>query len=252
MTPWSFLDQLRVRTIDLEVTVSPSPRATRSSAAVAYSTSICGSILTPACCARSRSWRRVGSSTPQRASQRISGASARRSIVIGSSTCSGSALTYSSSSRIAGRTSSPRSSTGQGDEPCLQPPFAHLVGDLGGVLADRADTDVGVARAEVLDQAAEQVVVRAAERAERDRAAGDVADLADRSAASCAAATVRSACGRSSRPASVSSSPRPARVNSGTPSSASSRRICSDRLGWAMNSDSAAAEKEPCSTAARK
>ena len=37
-----------------------------------------------------------------------------------------------------------------------------------------------MARAEVLDQAAEQVVVRAAERAERDRAARQVAHLADR------------------------------------------------------------------------
>ena len=43
-----------------------------------------GSIVTPAACARSRSWRRVGSIAAQRASARISGARASRSIVTGS------------------------------------------------------------------------------------------------------------------------------------------------------------------------
>src|SRR4051794_35811177 len=46
--------------------------------------------------------------------------------------------------------------------------------------------------------------------------------------------------------------PRPARTNSGTPSSASSRRICSDRLGWDISSALAAALNEPCSAAERK
>ena len=54
--------------IERGATVSPSPRTARSSAAVMYSTSISGSSFTPARCARSRSWRRVGSSAPQRAS----------------------------------------------------------------------------------------------------------------------------------------------------------------------------------------
>ena len=48
--------------------VSPSPRNARSSAASTYSTSITGSIVTPARWARSASWRRVGSSHPKRAS----------------------------------------------------------------------------------------------------------------------------------------------------------------------------------------
>jgi hypothetical protein len=41
-------------------------------------------------------------------------------------------------------------------------------------------------------------------------------------------------------------------VNRLTPSSASSLRIWSERLGWAISSDSAAAEKEPFAAAARK
>ena len=53
-------------------------------------------------------------------------------------------------------------------------------------------------------------------------------------------------------PASVSSSRRPPRTNSATPSSASSRRICSDSDGCARWSASAAALKLPCSIAARK
>jgi hypothetical protein len=57
-------------------------------------------------------------------------------------------------------------------------PVAHRVGDLGRVLADGAHAHVRVLRAEVLQQAGEQVVVGAAERAELDGAAGEVADLA--------------------------------------------------------------------------
>src|SRR4051794_25575085 len=70
--------------------------------------------------------------------------------------------------------------------------------------------------------------------------------------AASASASTRSACGRSRRPASVSCSPRPPRANSGDPSSASSLRIWSDSDGCARCSDSAAAENDPCSTAARK
>ena len=57
-------------------------------------------------------------------------------------------------------------------------PVAHGVGDLCRVLADDTHAHRRVACPELLDEAAEQVVVRAAERAERDRAAGDVAHLA--------------------------------------------------------------------------
>ena len=106
--------------------------------------------------------------------------------------------------------------------------------------------------AEVLDQAAEQRVVGAPERPELTVPPVSVADLLDRVAASSASRSVASACGRNVRPASVSTSRRPARTNSGTPSSASSRRIWSERLGWASSSDSAAAENEPCRAAARK
>ena len=72
------------------------------------------------------------------------------------------------------------------------------------------------------------------------------------SSASRAAATARSARGTSRRPASVSTSPRLVRTNSATPSPCSSRRNCSDRLGWETKHASAAPETEPRSTAARK
>ena len=71
-------------------------------------------------------------------------------------------------------------------------------------------------------------------------------------AAASAAATVASACGRSVRPASVSTTPRPTRWKSATPNSASRRRTCSDSDGWARCSASAAPENEPCSIVARK
>jgi hypothetical protein len=72
--------------------VSPSPPAASSSAASMSSTSICGSIVTPARWASCASWRRVGSWVPQLASDRISGASARPAMVIGRRTRRGSAL----------------------------------------------------------------------------------------------------------------------------------------------------------------
>jgi hypothetical protein len=70
--------------------VSPRPRAASSIAASTSSTSICGWIDTPTRWASSASWRRVGSSVPQLASGRISGACASASIVIGLRTCDGS------------------------------------------------------------------------------------------------------------------------------------------------------------------
>src|SRR4051795_9171124 len=54
-------------------TVSPILRAASSSAAVTYSTSICGSIATPALWARSRSWRRAGATAAQRAAEGVAG-----------------------------------------------------------------------------------------------------------------------------------------------------------------------------------
>ena len=55
--------------------------------------------------------------------------------------------------------------------------------------------------------------------------------------------------GRTVLPASVSASPRPARANSGTPSSSSRRRTCSETEGCATRNAAAAAENEPCSAA---
>ena len=86
------------------------------------STSICGSTLTPACWARSRSSRRVGSTAAQRASARISGAAASASIVIGAATRAGSIERYSSSSRCAGRMSSPVASIGSATSPASSSP----------------------------------------------------------------------------------------------------------------------------------
>ena len=65
------------------------------------------------------------------------------------------------------------------DQPGLEPPVADGVGDLDRVLAHDADAHPRMALAEVLDQPAEQVVMRGAERAEGDGAALQGADLAD-------------------------------------------------------------------------
>jgi hypothetical protein len=66
------------------------------------------------------------------------------------------------------------------DEPGLERAVADGVGHLDRVLADHADADIRVAAAEVLDEPAEQVVVRAPERPEAHRAAGQGAHLLDR------------------------------------------------------------------------
>jgi hypothetical protein len=126
------------------------------------------------------------------------------------------------------------------------------VGDLRGVQADHADPNLRVARAELGDQVGEEQVLRGAEGAERDGAAGKGADSAHglcrlprRRDSSLGARKEQLA-------ASVRTRRRLVRTNRGTPSSFSRRSICSDRLGWAMYRASAAAEKQPCSTAARK
>ena len=240
--------------IERGATVSPRPRAARSSAAVRYSTSICGSIVTPACWARSRSWRRVGSSRGPAGvveDQRRLGEPLDRH-----------RLAHAARGRRR-RRAAPRSHAGahvepavldrQDDQAGLELAVAHGVGDLGGVLADRAHADLRVARCGSPGRARRAGSGGRCRTCRRRpcRRSGR-APRAPTRRPPAASASVRSACGRSSRPASVSSSPRPARTNSGTPSSASSRRICSDRLGWAISSDSAAAENEPCSAAARK
>src|SRR3954447_7172173 len=54
------------------------------------------------------------------------------------------------------------------------------------------------------------------------------------------------------RPASVGSTPRPARTNSSVSRACSSLRICSATAGWDTRSASAAAGNEPSSSAAQK
>jgi hypothetical protein len=60
-----------------------------------------------------------------------------------------------------------------------------------------------------------------------------VATDATAARACAAAARVRCACGSSASPASVGTTPRPARVNSGAPTARSSSRTCSDSEGCA-------------------
>ena len=144
--------------------------------------------------------RRVGSTWRQRASARISGASASISIVIGAL----DAL------RVGGEVEHPlargdahveaRVVDREDDQAGLELAVADGVGDLGAVLADDADPDAGVLGGEVLDEPAGQVVVGAGERAERDRPAGHLAHLADGLLASSASASVRSAWGSRRRP----------------------------------------------------
>ena len=74
----------------------------------------------------------------------------------------------------------------------------------------------------------------AAERPERDRATGELADVADGAGELVEVGQHPLAHGTTIRPASVSCSRRFVRVKSRTPSAASSRRIWSDRLGCAM------------------
>ena len=64
--------------------------------------------------------------------------------------------------------------------------------------------------------------------------------------------TAPSASGRNASPASVSTRPRDVRTKRSTPSSASSRRICSDSDGWRRCKASAAPEIVPWRAAARK
>ena len=68
----------------------------------------------------------------------------------------------------------------QRDQAGLELAVAHGVGHLGGVLADDAHADVGWRARKSCDQVAEQVVVGAAERAEGDGPAREVAHLAHR------------------------------------------------------------------------
>ena len=80
-------------------------------------------------------------------------------------------------------------------------------------------------RAEVVARAAEDAERRACRRAARARRRRRRAPPRPRPAP-------RSACGRSVRPASVATRPRPTRWKRATPSSSSSRRTCSETDGW--------------------
>ena len=72
------------------------------------------------------------------------------------------------------------------------------------------------------------------------------------SAASSTARRLRAACSANARPASVATTPRRARTNRSAPSADSSLRICSATAGWETRKASAAAVKEPSSSAAQK
>src|SRR5918996_5718999 len=72
------------------------------------------------------------------------------------------------------------------------------------------------------------------------------------SAASSTARKLRVACWAKARPASVGTTPRPARTKRSAPSACSSLRICSATAGWETRRASAAAVKEPSSSAAQK
>ena len=72
------------------------------------------------------------------------------------------------------------------------------------------------------------------------------------SAASSTARRLRAACWAKARPASVTVTPRPARTKRSPPSACSSLRICSATAGCDTRRASAAAVKEPRSTAAQK
>ena len=71
-------------------------------------------------------------------------------------------------------------------------------------------------------------------------------------AASSRAPRLREACCANARPASVGTTPRPARTNRSVPSAFSSLRICSATAGCETFSAAAAAVKEPSSTVAQK
>ena len=175
-----------------------------------YSTSICGSIVTPACWARSRSWRRVGSSVAPARVVEDQRRSASRSIVIGSRARSRLGRHVQQLLAHRGPDVEPAVVDRERHEPGLELSLADRVGDLGGVLADHAHAHRGMPRAELLRRG-RRAGSGARCRTCRRRPCRRVTSRTSRtdSAASRAAASVRSACGRSSRPASVSSSPRP-------------------------------------------
>src|SRR4051812_15536595 len=72
------------------------------------------------------------------------------------------------------------------------------------------------------------------------------------SAASSTARRLRAAASANARPASVGTTPRPARTKRSAPSACSSLRICSATAGCETRSTSAAAVNEPSSSAAQK
>ena len=110
----------------------------------------------------------------------------------------------------------------------------------------------GVAVAERLGEVGQQVVDGGRERAEAGGARAHVAHAAHGLARRLHLGEHALGVRRQRRPASVSTTPRPTRRNSGTPSSPSSRRICSDSDGWARCSTLAAPLNDCCAAASRK
>ena len=190
-----------------EPTVSPSPRAARSSAAVMYSTSISGSSRTPARCARSRSWRASGPAPP---SARRRGSAARRELLDRDRLAHAARDRRRGTELLAARRRGPRARDPRpaGSPARPRAAVAHRVGDLGRVLADRA-------HAAPPGSAARNSSTRPPSSewwAPPKKPNATVPPVRPRtsrtdSIASCASASVRSAWGRKSRPASVSSTP---------------------------------------------
>ena len=164
-----------------DTSASPTPCAAISTAAVWNSTSKVGSSVTPARWARSVSVRRSGSSWAQRASDKINGARHSSSTLTGLAARAGSALTYTTVSVSTGAlTDRALVVDRELDQSGLEAPVPYGGGHLRGVEALHPDLDVGVPRVEVGGQLGQQVEVGAAERPERDRAAGELTDVADR------------------------------------------------------------------------